>query len=105
MAIVEPERFPCQAALLLAGEKNSVRVPQHGVAAPWPIKPLLQMLQWISTPEPRIEHPMGEHKIRDIELPQRTPSAERVVIPNSIDDDAIVVRRVSLQPRDKTGRI
>ena len=51
------------------------------------------MLERIGALEPRIEHPVGIHEIRNTRAPQSTPGGQGVVLPEALNDDHVVLLR------------
>src|SRR5215813_11245474 len=51
--------------------------------------------------EPRIQHSMWKDKVRSWPMTEGAIDAETVVLPNTIDDDGIVVSRMLAKPGHK----
>src|ERR1700733_5583862 len=99
MAAIQPKGGSGQNPLLFAGECHRASVAENPVLRPWPIHPFLQMLEWIPSFEPRIEHSVSKQHIRCFRTAQNAPGCETVKLPKPMHDKRVVSAPVDLQPR------
>ena len=102
---IERKRLARKPPLLLAGEQDRTRISEYPILGPRPIEGLLEMLERIGVPKPRIEHAMRENVIGNAAARQCSPGPEAVVLPEAVDDHGVVLRDMRLQPRHEPGII
>ena len=101
MAAIEPERLAGEAALLLAGEDHSLGITQGGIHGPGPGEPFLEVPEGEGAFEPGIQHPVGEHHVRDGAAAQHPPCSEEMEAPDAIHHQQVVAVPMDLQPADE----
>src|ERR1044072_2135467 len=102
---IEPKGLTREYAFFLGGEDHRCRVSQHAIVTPRPIKPLFEMLERKRFFEPRIEHSVRKNEVRDRGTGITSPCSEAEVLPNPIDNHAIVISAIFSQPRQQVGRV
>src|SRR5215471_303943 len=102
---VKPKRFPRETTLFLGGEDDRRGVTQDAIFRPRPVNPLFEMLERKRFLEPGIEHAVGKNVVRDIGAGVTFPSGEAQILPDSVDDNAIVIAAMFAQPWRECARM
>src|SRR6187431_2207559 len=77
---VGSKRLTSESPLFVTGEEDRGGMPQHVTFRKLPVNPLLDMLEWIRPPKPRIEHAMRENKVGSGTAPQDGVDGTPVVL-------------------------
>ena len=56
------------------------------------------MLQWVGSLEPRVEHALGQHEVRNTGGPSGFPRDKTVILPEPVNDQRVVISGVLKQP-------
>ena len=98
------EGLASEPPFFLAGEQHAGGVAEDAPLEQPPEDTLEEGLGRIGAVEPRIKHAVREDEIRRCAVEQGAPGAERRVIPQSVYDYGVVLRRMVSQPTDQPRR-
>ena len=102
---IGPEGVAGGLALDLRGEHDGSGVVQERPLVEEPERLLREGFYRIGFPEPGIEHAMGEDDIGRLAARQGFAGGHRGIVPETVDDDDVVMGHVRFQPLREFGRM
>src|SRR5437588_2051413 len=105
LGAIKPEGLARPGTFFFRSKNYCCGVAQDPVISPRPVEPFFEMFERKGALEPRVEHAMRKNEVRNAGFVKALPDGKAVVLPDTMDDNAIEFVAVFFEPLRQGARV